>query len=76
MKIHTQAIRYWLLAVFLVGMTGTLLSQVTVEPMDTGKFAPTWESLQQYQQAPDWFRDAKFGIWVHWGPQCQPEQGD
>ncbi len=44
-------------------------------PMQTGKFQPTWESLQQYQ-VPDWFRDAKFGIWAHWGPQCEPENGD
>jgi alpha-L-fucosidase len=41
-----------------------------------GKYQPTWESLSQYGQAPDWFRDAKFGIWAHWGPQCQPEAGD
>ena len=47
----------------------------TAEPMDTGKFQPTWESLQKYE-CPEWFRDAKFGIWAHWGPQCQPEQGD
>jgi len=46
------------------------------ETMMEGKFEPTWESLAQYEQAPDWFRDAKFGIWAHWGPQCQPEQGD
>ena len=39
------------------------------------KFEPTWQSLQKYE-APDWFRNAKFGIWAHWGPQCQPEQGD
>jgi alpha-L-fucosidase len=45
------------------------------EPMATGKFEPTWQSLQQYQ-TPEWFRNAKFGIWAHWGPQCQPEQGD
>jgi len=45
------------------------------EPMATGKFQPTWESLSQYK-VPEWFRDAKFGIWAHWGPQCQPEQGD
>ena len=45
------------------------------EPMDSGIFAPTWQSLQQYK-VPEWFRDAKFGIWAHWGPQCQPEQGD
>ena len=38
-------------------------------------FQPTWESLKQYQ-CPEWFRDAKFGIWAHWGPQCVPEQGD
>ncbi|BDI33227.1 hypothetical protein CCAX7_52780 [Capsulimonas corticalis] len=42
---------------------------------DLDKFQPTWESLEQYQ-CPDWFRDAKFGIWAHWGPQCQPGQGD
>lgn len=41
-----------------------------------GRFKPTWESLSHYEQAPDWFRDAKFGIWAHWGPQCQPEAGD
>ncbi|MBN2513348.1 MAG: alpha-L-fucosidase [Sedimentisphaerales bacterium] len=38
-------------------------------------FDATWESLQQYQ-APEWFRDAKFGIWAHWGPQAVPGQGD
>ncbi|WP_370477855.1 alpha-L-fucosidase [Tamlana flava] len=39
------------------------------------KFEPTWESLKQYE-TPEWFKDAKFGIWAHWGPQCQPEAGD
>jgi alpha-L-fucosidase len=46
-----------------------------VEPMAKGQFAPTWESLEQYR-TPDWYRDAKFGIWAHWGAQCQPEYGD
>jgi alpha-L-fucosidase len=40
-----------------------------------GPFEPTWQSLKQYE-VPEWFRDAKFGIWAHWGPQCQPERGD
>ena len=43
--------------------------------IDTGPFEPTWESLRQYQ-CPDWFRDAKFGIWSHWGPQSVPMYGD
>jgi alpha-L-fucosidase len=45
------------------------------EPVAQGRFEPTWQSLQQYK-VPEWFRNAKFGIWAHWGPQCQPEQGD
>ena len=40
-----------------------------------GPFRPYWESLKAYRY-PDWFRDAKFGIWAHWSPQCVPEQGD
>ena len=36
---------------------------------------PTRESLQAYK-IPDWFRDAKFGIWAHWGPQSAIEDGD
>src|SRR5450631_2940772 len=39
-----------------------------------GPFRPNWESLKAYR-VPDWFRDAKFGIWAHWSPQCVPEQG-
>jgi alpha-L-fucosidase len=38
-------------------------------------FLPTRESLQAYK-IPDWFRDAKFGIWAHWGPQSAIEDGD
>ena len=40
-----------------------------------GPFLPTQESLSKYQ-CPDWFRDAKFGFWAHWGPQAVPRQGD
>lgn len=41
-----------------------------------GPFKPTWESLIAGYKCPDWFRDAKFGIWAHWSAQCVPEQGD
>ncbi len=39
------------------------------------KFEPRFESLYQYS-APAWFRDAKFGVWSHWGPQSVPMFGD
>ncbi len=45
------------------------------EQMLTGRFEPTWESLETHQ-TPEWFRDAKFGIWAHWGPQCVEGSGD
>ncbi len=41
-----------------------------------GPFKADWESLKAQYQAPDWFRDAKFGIWAHWSAQCVPEAGD
>jgi len=44
-------------------------------PIAGGRFQPTDESLKQYEY-PEWFRDAKFGIWSHWGPQAVPRQGD
>ena len=34
----------------------------------SGPFKGTRESLKGWQ-VPDWYRDAKFGIWAHWGPQ-------
>ena len=43
--------------------------------MSITKFEPTFSSLTQFK-CPDWFRDAKFGIWSHWGPQSVPMFGD
>ena len=38
-------------------------------------FDATFESLKTHS-CPDWFRDMKFGIWSHWGPQSVPMCGD
>jgi alpha-L-fucosidase len=49
------------------------------EPFDTtsgypaDRFQPTLESLHQYK-CPEWFRDAKFGIYLHWGPYSVAER--
>jgi alpha-L-fucosidase len=56
-------------------MTTMLLGQQGKLPIAEGPYKPTDESLKQYQY-PEWFRDAKFGIWSHWGPQAVPRQGD
>ncbi|WP_348822275.1 alpha-L-fucosidase [Flavobacterium aestuarii] len=53
----------------------TLFNEVPLDGFFNDPFKPDWASLEKYQ-IPDWFRDAKFGMWAHWGPQCQPEAGD
>ncbi|MCR5362914.1 MAG: alpha-L-fucosidase [Bacteroidales bacterium] len=66
-------------ALSAVALAGAQNWQVPVseadEPMATGQFTPDWESLCKYE-VPEWFRDAKFGIWAHWGPQCVEGSGD
>lgn len=54
--------RPWSLLVLLTLSLGAARAQ---------SFDPTWESLAQYE-APEWFRDAKYGIFMHWGPQSVP----
>lgn len=39
-----------------------------------GPFRPDWQSLATYQ-TPDWYRDAKFGIFIHWGLYSVPAFG-
>jgi alpha-L-fucosidase len=40
-----------------------------------GPFAPDWESLARFQ-VPDWYQDAKFGIFIHWGVYSVPAFGN
>lgn len=45
------------------------------EPIETGSYTSDWQSLSAWE-CPEWFKDAKFGIWAHWGPQCEAHGGD
>lgn len=57
------------------GLAAEAPAAVTLGEIAPGPFKPEWSSLTSYQ-CPEWFRDAKFGIWAHWGSQCEPEHGD
>jgi alpha-L-fucosidase len=50
-----------------------LLATVEKESVE-GPFQPDWQSLAKYQ-APEWYRDAKFGIFIHWGLYSVPAFG-
>jgi Alpha-L-fucosidase len=46
-------------------------------PVSNGPFKPTWESIEaNYPGTPEWLREAKFGLWVHFGPQSAGKSGD
>jgi alpha-L-fucosidase len=47
-------------------------------PIAEGPFQPTWDSIATNYPSKEvsWLRNAKFGIWVHFGPQAAGMSGD
>jgi len=56
-------------------MSRTQILQTIESVSVQGPFKPTWESLCQYQ-VPEWYLDAKFGIFIHWGLYSVPAFGN
>jgi alpha-L-fucosidase len=50
-----------------------LLSDVE-RTVEAGPYRADWESLRHYE-VPDWYKDAKFGIFIHWGVYSVPAFG-
>ena len=36
------------------------------------RYEADWDSIRSRYEVPEWFRDAKFGIFLHWGPYAVP----
>lgn len=51
-----------------MAVTASFCFQNEVVAQKKKKFKENWESLSQVNQAPEWFQDAKFGIYTHYGP--------
>jgi alpha-L-fucosidase len=58
-----------LIAIFFLTDLVILKAQLREVP-----YQPTWESLSDYQ-CPEWYKDAKFGIFIHWGIYSVPAFG-
>ncbi|MBN1126981.1 MAG: alpha-L-fucosidase, partial [Sedimentisphaerales bacterium] len=73
MKRHARPdIQSCLIVALLMGPTfGLLLTSAT----QAQTFTTSWDSLSKHEEAPEWFRDAKFGIYFHWGVYCVPAFG-
>ena len=48
--------------------------KVIEQVIDKGPFRDNWNSLGEYQ-VPNWYKDAKFGIFIHWGIFSVPAFG-
>ena len=53
-----------------------LAALIMASPCMAQKYEPAWESLAEHNEAPEWFQDAKFGIYFHWGVYSVPAFGD
>lgn len=49
---------------------------IALTARSAGPYQPTWDSLRGHQPAPEWFRDAKLGIYFHWGVYSVPAYGN
>ncbi|MGW4897101.1 alpha-L-fucosidase [Kitasatospora sp. NPDC004240] len=56
-------------------VTGPLAPAPTRARAADGPYTPTWPSVNGHDPAPEWFRDAKFGIYFHWGVFSVPAFG-
>jgi alpha-L-fucosidase len=72
-RLFISVLAFLVITAFVVSCTNKPVKKE--QTLFTASFTPELESFRQYRY-PDWFRDAKFGIWAHWGPQAVPRQGD
>ncbi len=63
---NTQYVKHILLIFFTIVLSTASYSQDK---------ELTWEELREQYEFPKWYTEARFGIWVHWGAQTQPEKG-
>ncbi|MER6030933.1 alpha-L-fucosidase [Streptomyces sp. NPDC001851] len=68
---------------FLAAATGVAAAAVAGGGLGSGvaqaapsTYTPAWPSVDQHPPAPEWFQDAKFGIYFHWGVFSVPAYGD
>ena len=56
-------------------LCASAMSVAAMTSAESAQFKPTVQSLKGYS-CPEWFRDAKFGIYLHWGAYSVAEQGE
>jgi alpha-L-fucosidase len=60
-------IRYWKARLFFASLTLIQLFGAALSAEAATVYQSTWASVDQHNPAPEWFKDAKLGIYFHWG---------
>ncbi|MBN1302563.1 MAG: alpha-L-fucosidase [Melioribacteraceae bacterium] len=63
--------KIFLVVFFLTLLTAGIISEISAQTRKQ-EFQPTFESLEKADPVPEWFQDAKFGIYFHWGVYSVP----
>ena len=59
----------------LIALFASCAGPKSPEPTEAESYSADWESLARHQASPDWFQDAKLGIYFHWGVYSVPAYG-
>jgi len=71
MKIPKLKLLILVLAISLLGCKEQILETETIISKSVG-YTPDWESLGKHNESPEWFKNAKLGIYFHWGIYSVP----
>ncbi|PKQ45451.1 alpha-L-fucosidase [Confluentibacter flavum] len=58
--------------IYLLMVLTTMGCAIKKDKKEQPKYQADWESLAEYDEAAEWFKDAKFGIYAHWGVMSVP----
>ncbi|WP_282136759.1 alpha-L-fucosidase [Seonamhaeicola maritimus] len=67
-------IKIGILTILLIVVTSCNKKKIE-ENTETKNYEPNFESLSKHTAAPEWFQDAKLGMYFHWGPYSVPAYG-
>lgn len=66
---------FFTIALVVLGVACSNSTQKSKVETASPKYQENWESLAQYNEEPEWFQDAKLGIYFHWGLYSVPAFG-
>ena len=61
-----------LLYLIIVAAAALLVACGPVKEKQVKLYAADWDSLATHNKEPEWFKDAKLGIYFHWGVYSVP----